>query len=258
MKPGAHRAGPALAALLLLAAGAFPAPAQNAAPLATAPIAHPEKQGADLAARLREAVPAAADEFKGTLEIIAGDESITTLPLLSRITPGPTHWTVSYIALDPAGQPRESLSIRHTPGRPNTYTLTTGPAATPVPAPPLSRPFAGSDFWLGDLGLEFLHWPGQRVLTNEMRHSRSCWVLESTTPQPAPGGYARVLSWIDVEHDGILRADAHGADGRLLKEFRLGPMRKIDGRWQLESMKMRTRQADSQTELKFDLPRKDR
>ncbi|MFM1769449.1 MAG: hypothetical protein RJA22_1978 [Verrucomicrobiota bacterium] len=258
MKPGRPLTLAARLLLLLLAAlPTRPVPAQTpaGAPLPTAAILQPEQQGAQLAARLREAAPVAADEFQGSLEIIARDDSITTLPIVSRITPGTNHWSVSYLARDPAGRPLEELTILHAPGRPNAYRLAAGPASNTVPAPPLSRPFAGSDFWLGDLGLEFLHWPGQRVVTNEMRHSRSCWVLESTTPKPEPGGYARVLSWIDVEHDGILRADAHGPDGRLLKEFRLGPMRKIDGRWQLESMKMRTRATDSETELRFNLAR---
>ena len=233
--------------------------AQQNAPLATAPILNPGKQGAELAARLRAAVPEAADEFKGTLETIARDDSITTVPIVSRIIPGSNQWTVSYLALDAQGRPTEELSIVHTPGGTNVYRWRASGAganagATSVPA--LNRAFAGSEFWVGDLGLDFLHWPGQRVLTNEMRHSRSCWVHESTTPAPPPGGYGRVLAWIDVEHHGILRADAFGPDGKLLKEFRLGEMRKIDGRWQLESMKMRNRRTDTDSELRFDLPRK--
>jgi hypothetical protein len=41
-----------------------------------------------------------------------------------------------------------------------------------------------------------------------------------------------------------------------MKEFTLGPHRKVDGRYQLESMKMRNVRTDQETELKFDLPRK--
>jgi hypothetical protein len=70
-------------------------------------------------------------------------------------------------------------------------------------------PFTGSDFWIADLGLDFLHWPKQRLLRKEMRHSKSCEVLESVNPQSVPGGYARVVSWIMIERP-------HGTDYRLL------------------------------------------
>ena len=46
-------------------------------------------------------------------------------------------------------------------------------------------PFAGSDFWIADLGLEFFHWPEQKVLKKEFRRNCSCVVLESTNPNPA-------------------------------------------------------------------------
>lgn len=235
--------------------------AQQNAPLATAPILNPGKQGAELAARLRAAVPEAADEFKGKLETIASDDSITTVSIVSRITPGSNQWTVSYLALDAQGRPAEELTIVHTPGSTNVYRLRThasgaGTNAVVTSAPALNRAFAGSEFWTGDLGLDFFHWPGQSVITNEMRQSRSCWVLESTTPTAPPGGYARVRTWIDVEHNGIVRADAFGPDGKVLKEFRLGEFRKIDGRWQLESMRMRNLRTDTDSQLQFDLPRK--
>ena len=34
-------------------------------------------------------------------------------------------------------------------------------------------PFAGSDFWVADLGLEFFHWPEQKVLPNTTNLKRS-------------------------------------------------------------------------------------
>src|SRR5436190_1178348 len=46
----------------------------------------------------------------------------------------------------------------------------------------LAKPFAGSDFWLCDLALEFLHWPEQKILKTELRKTLSCKVLESINP----------------------------------------------------------------------------
>ena len=250
-----------------------PAPAAETRPEPNrTPILEPEKSGAELAARLRSAVPPEPAEFTGNLILVTRDDNVTTVPIFSVINPATSNnWMVSYWALTPDRQLREQLEIDHTSGRSNAYRIyfETNQAGFTTNRPPipgskltcvqsfsgdqLTRPFAGSDFWLCDLGLEFLHWPQQRVLRHEMRRSRSCWVLESTNPTPAPGGYARVASWIDVEHDGILLAEAYDAAGKLMKEFKLGTLRKVDGRYQLESMKMRNLRTDSESELKFDL-----
>jgi hypothetical protein len=249
--------------LVALLTSVLAALGQQGSRLPTTPVLNPEKEGAELAARLRSAVPDEEAEFSGTLQITTRDDKTTTVPIRSVITPGETNWVVTYHAFAAGSRPAEHLVIVHTVGGANVYNLGVETNAlsarlhlAEVRGDQLARPFAGSDFWLCDLGLEFLHWPQQRLLRHEMRRSRSCWVLESTTPQAISGGYARVLSWIDVEHDGILRAEAYGKDGKLMKEFLLGAMRKVDGHWQLESMKMRSARTGSETELKFDLPKK--
>ena len=115
-------------------------------------------------------------------------------------------------------------------------------------------PFAGSDFWVADLGLEFLHWAQQRVLRHEMRHSKACKVLESVNSKPAPGGYARVVSWVitDSPH-GIVHADAYDARGERIKYWDPKNLEKVEGEYQLEEMEMRNRQTGSRTVIKFDL-----
>ncbi len=249
------------AALLcfLLCADAFAA-SPSLAPNLT-PILNPEKSGAELAARLRSAAPAEPSRFEGALTLTTRDDKVTTVPIRSDILPNGSNWLVTYYAPPIPGRVSEELTIHHGLGQSNRYTVALNPT-NPIPAPfpidgtNLIRPFAGSDFWLCDLGLEFLHWSQQRVLKHEMRSSRSCWVLESVTPSPAPGGYARVVSWVDVEHDGILRAEAYDKTGKLTKEFTLGSLRKVDGRYELESMKMRNLRTGQETELKFDLPGK--
>jgi hypothetical protein len=248
-----------------------PAAATRPAPNHT-PILEPEKSGAELAARLRSAAPLEPTEFKGDLILVTRDDKVTTVPIVSVIQPtSSNNWVVSYWAFVPDRLHSEQLEIDHTSGGSNQYRISieTNLAVLPTNRLPLqssrltcvqsfssdqlARPFAESDFWLCDLGLEFLHWPQQRLLKHEMRRSRPCWVLESITPAPSPGGYARVVSWIDVEHDGILIAEAYDTAGKLMKEFKLGSIRKVDGRYQLESMKMHNLRTGSESELKFDL-----
>ncbi len=257
----------ALAVIAVCAPAAEFGPAPN-----RTPVPEPEKFGAELAARLRSAVPPEPAEFKGNLILVTRDDKVTTVPIISILHPAASNnWMVSYRALIPDRHISEELVIDHTSGRSNAYRICfeTNQAGFPTnrPSSPgskltcvqfffgneLTRPFAGSDFWLCDLGLEFLHWPEQRVLRHEMRRSRPCWVLQSVTPTPAPGGYARVLSWVDVDHEGILRAEAYDSAGKLMKEFKLGSFRKVDGRYELENMKMRNLRTGSESELKFDL-----
>ena len=114
-------------------------------------------------------------------------------------------------------------------------------------------PFAGSDFWLGDLGLEFFHWPEQKILKKEVKRSRGCSVLESTNPDPSTNGYSRVVSWIDEESGGIVQAFAYDAQGRKLKEFYPKNFEKVNGQYQVQEMEMDNVQTGSRTRLEFDL-----
>jgi len=114
-------------------------------------------------------------------------------------------------------------------------------------------PFAGSDFLLADLGLEFFHWPGQKVLKREVHSSRGCTVLESTNPNPSTNGYSRVMSWIDTETLGIVEAYAYDAKGKQLKDFYPKDFKKVDGQWQVQTFVMENVQTGSRSRLEFDL-----
>jgi len=118
-----------------------------------------------------------------------------------------------------------------------------------------SVPLAGTDFWITDLGLEFFHWPAQKVLpkTTNLKRGREYTLLESTNPNPSTNGYSRVRSWIDKESGGILAAEAYDTAGKLLKEFEPKSFKKVNGQWELEEMEIRNVQTGSRTRLEFDL-----
>lgn len=117
----------------------------------------------------------------------------------------------------------------------------------------LMRPFAGSDFWVADLGLEFFHWPQQKLLKKEVKRSQGCTVLESTNPNPSTNGYSRVVSWIASESGGIVQAYAYDAQGKKLKEFYPTSLKKVNGQYQVQAMDMFNVQTGSRTRLTFDL-----
>jgi hypothetical protein len=112
-------------------------------------------------------------------------------------------------------------------------------------------PFAGSDFCVGDLGLEFFHWPEQKILKKENRRSRACRVLESINPNPSTNGYSRVVSWIDNESLGIVHAEAYDSKGKLLKVFDPKSFKKVNGQWELQDVEIRNIQTGSRTRIEF-------
>ena len=113
-------------------------------------------------------------------------------------------------------------------------------------------PFAGSDFWIADLGLEFFHWPEQIITGHETRRTRNCIVLESDNPNPA-SGYSRVVTWIDRETFAIIYAEAYDTNEKLLKIFDPKKAKKVNGQWELEDIEIQNAQTHSHTRIRFDL-----
>jgi hypothetical protein len=108
-----------------------------------------------------------------------------------------------------------------------------------------------------DLGLEFLHWPAQRLIRTEMRKGRVCHVLESLCLKPPTNAYARVVSWIDKETGGLLLAEAYDKGNRLMKEFAVRSFKKVEGQWQLQEMEIRSVKTGRRTRLEFDVGARD-
>jgi hypothetical protein len=184
------------------------------------------------------------------------------IPVRFEIFLTPTNWASTYEVLPAAGAPGGlKLTVVHSADRPNCYKLfepaaagATNAAARKLTPGQIMTPFAGSDFWIADLGLEFLHWPKQRLLKKEMRHSKSCSVLESVNPAPVPGGYARVVSWIMIDSPhGVVHADAYDAQGEVLKRFDPKNLEKVQGEYQVEEIEIRNRKTGSETVIKFNL-----
>jgi len=183
----------------------------------------------------------------------------TQVPVRFEILCTPTNIINSYTALHSGGSPPGmKLTIVHAENQPNEYWLSHPADAKPRKLTPeeLSLPFAGSDFWAADLGLEFLQWPEQRVIRNQMRRYVFCQMLESVNPHPTPGGYSKIVSWIGAnrpEELVLVHADAYDARGKLLKQFDPRKLEKIQGVQELQEMEIRNRQTGSHTKVEFNL-----
>jgi len=151
-----------------------------------------------------------------------------------------------------------SLTVEQIVGKPTVYTVATLPPIDPNKVQKLNgdqamQPFEGSDFWMSDLGLEFLDWPKQEIIKRELRRGELCSVLVSKPAKPMPGGYSKIVSWVDEDTRGIVHADIFDSKGKLLKVFEPKSFKKINGQYQLKEMEMRNEQTNTRTSIIFDL-----
>jgi Outer membrane lipoprotein-sorting protein len=224
-------------------------------------IVKEKEEGQALAAELRRQRPTENAEVTGVLKIRDGASQRSELVIRFQVIVGDGFWKAVYQTQPGPRAGAEKLIVIHTEGRPNQYLIARAEKSGSqlpelIPSLQSMEPFAGTDFWLADLGMEFLQWPEQRLIKKEMRRGRSCKVLESTNPQLGKGAYVRVRSWIDSESLQLIRAEAYDSENRLLKEFSPGGVKKVRGRWELKDMEIRNEQTDSLTRLEFDLDEK--
>jgi len=224
-----------------------------------------EIQGRNLAQQLCDARPDTNFTQNGILKVRSkqGKPTDTVVLFRTRFVLGDLHTEYQARPTTNAA-PTFLLDITHKNSQPNLYFFSDGNGA------PLTGnirmyllrgnqtmiPFANSDFWIADLGLEFLHWPDQKILRGETMRGVFCKVLESTNPNPPTNGYSRVVTWIDNESPGIVQAKAYDAKGNLLKDFYPNDVKKVNGQWQVGSMEIYNVQTRSRTRLVFDLKAK--
>lgn len=232
--------------------------AQPKSDLAPAPPLDPsegERQARALVAHLLEQKPEHPSTNNGVLKIRDADGNQREVPTRFDIVPRTGNWLNVYETVQGANSEHVKLTIVHSDAQSNQYSLSGGRAESRK-LNDLMVPFAGSDFWITDLGLEFLHWPQQRIVRKQMRKGLSCDVLQSLNPKPKEGGYSRVVSWIAInrpEDIVIVHAEAFDSRDKLLKEFDPKKVEKINGLWQLEEMEIRNRQAGTRTRIDFNL-----
>jgi len=242
-----------------------------------------EIQGRQLARQLLETQPTESSTNSGTLNVRDDPKSQHSPGMMwCETVVTSTNWQTTYYCkylLDNENEAPETLIIIHTPNASNQYFYATNqvdsqdfkyqsvktgtnillelqfqPKLKLVPPEAAeSLAFCGSDFLAGDLGLEFFHWPEQKILKRENSRTRICKVLESTNPNPSTNGYSRVDSWIDEESLGIVQAYAYDANGKKLKEFYPKDFKNVDGQWQVGMMEMDNVQTGSRSRIEFDL-----
>lgn len=212
------------------------------------------ERGAALVADLRAQAPAGGMTNTGVLRVRDANGRRQQTPVTIATWPEGDGWKVRYEALPATHRPAEVLTVTFAKHRPPSFESSASPGGDASSL----RAFANTDFWWCDLGLEFLHWPDQRVVKQEMSNGRLCWALDSYNP--GTNGYASVRSWVDAEFHALLRAEAYDTRRRKVKEFSTGSFREVKGKdgrdvWMLKDIRMRDELKDSRTELLYDPPK---
>ena len=208
--------------------------------------------GQQLAQHMRQTQLLSAEPLQGTLQTKQRRGQRITQAIWIRHAKGnPTHSTFT------VSNPNKNiarLSILHNPQQTPRYYLSDNPSQlgrTLSPQETMSS-FADSDFWPADLGLEFFHWPQQKILPNvriKMRKGVACQVLESRQQPDSSFGYNRVRSWISREHFGLVYAEAYNGEGRRVKTFEVSGLQKINGQWKVKELRIRNEITKSTTKL---------
>lgn len=230
-----------------LARGAGPAGQEVSQPA-------PEAQGLEWARRLRTVAPEQASTNRAILRI-RGREGRRQVPVTVITRPGGDRWEVEYrVGGDEGKEPREVRTIFYSTGGPPRFDAKPAEASTSLAdgakkAGDLA--IGGSDFLLKELGMEFLHWPEQRLRGRELSNGRWCQVLESRSGKAE--GPASVRSWIDEKLGVVLSAEVYDARNLRLKQFSITQFREQGDRWTC-SVSMVDDQRGTKTELSFDGP----
>ena len=206
-------------------------------------------EGHALAQQLLSLRPETGFTNTGKLIIRAPKSKRREVDYTCRVVVTATNWMSFYSAQQRANV-LPGYSVEHRDGAANIYRDDRLNFLTHTQ---MSAAFAGSDFSLTDLGLEFFHWPDQRVVKWEMKRSFGCKVLESRNPDPQPNSYSRVVSWIHQDTGSLIQAEAYDTRGKKLKEFRPTEVEKVNGRQELKEMEIENVQTDSRTTLIFNL-----
>ena len=215
------------------------------------------RQGQALAAELRSMRPGASATNSGVLRLRDARGRRQEIPVTVVTLVRPEDWQVTYTASFTNGS-TESLVAHHGAGATAYEMARTSPGAAQSGPPrrlaagATDVPFAGSDFWVCDLGLEFLRWPVQRIVKEELSNSRLCHVLESVNP--GTNGYAKVWSYVDQEFKGLLSAKGFDARGFVMKDFSTGNFVRVNDHWFLKDIRIRDERSDTRTELLYSLP----
>ena len=218
--------------------------------------ASPQEQGRQLSEIIRSQVPVENYQTQGTLTIRSNRGQRQSFKIASVVYTSPSlTWTNIFQVADLKGRIKSEYLIVRSPKKPNIYFRTIGQVDTDGQtlierAKDPYIPIGNSDFMMADMGFEFLFWPNQSVVRQQIRSGRNTYVLESS--QEKPDVYSKIVTWVDKKTLGPMSARAYDLKGELIKEFSVGGIKEINGEKVVSRFDMENFQTRFFSRIEFD------
>lgn len=114
-----------------------------------------------------------------------------------------------------------------------------------------SGPFLGSEFAYEDMSTPVVEKYSYRFVEEAVHEGAPCYVIEST-PKDENSGYARIVSWVDVDELRILKSVYYDREDTLLKTLTAHGYEQFEGRyWRPAELMMRNHQTGKATRMVF-------
>jgi hypothetical protein len=105
----------------------------------------------------------------------------------------------------------------------------------------LDDPVRDSDITYEDLAFHFLYWKNAKVEGEQTVKFTKCWQVLAMAPGGGVSSYGSVRLWIAKDSGALMKAEAYGRDGKLMRAFTVISGQKDDeGLWILKSMRIET------------------
>jgi hypothetical protein len=95
----------------------------------------------------------------------------------------------------------------------------------------------GTDISYEDLSMNFLYWPDAKVLGEDTRLTRKCWLVEAH-PGGEPSQYGTVRLWVEKQSGALLGAEAYNRAGKLARRFTVRSVQQVQGAYFLKQMRI--------------------
>lgn len=153
--------------------------------------------------------------------------------------------TAEYLIRDSFGTELEKLTlVRHADGKLETHYASGSPLA-PAPTPPLDARIQDADLSWTDLSLDFLWWPGGKIVGSDEVRGRPCLIVDVPAPArtvgtetPSKDAYAHVRVWVDRDLFLLLQAEAYNAAETRVRRLWVRSLQKRHDRWMIKDLEI--------------------
>ncbi|MBN1676515.1 MAG: outer membrane lipoprotein-sorting protein [Kiritimatiellae bacterium] len=160
----------------------------------------------------------------------------------------------SYTIRDAFGGEPERLTVKRRQDAEPSYLYEVGDPPRPAPPPELSASIKGTDLTWADLSLSFLWARDARTEGRDTVKGRACYVVvvPAAGADDAGGPHGTLRIWIDRKFRMVLRAAEYDTDGHIRRRLSIKTVKKIDDRWTIKDLEVRTYPARHRTLLRVD------